>query len=357
MHSSVAIIGGGLSGLMLALHLQEKGIDYQLYESRSRYGGRIKSLKTGTSGIDLGPSWFWPGQYRMEKLTQSLSLGVFEQYSIGELLYEDERAQVHRGMGHASMQGSYRIEGGVSALIEKLRQSLPNEKLHTNTHVDKIEQSGQLHFSNGKQHSADYIVLAIPPRVIADLTFSPQLDKEKLNALENIPTWMGGQAKFVATYDTPFWRQEGLSGDAISRRGPMIEIHDASSITGTPAALFGFVGIPASARINHQEEIKQASLHQLSRLFGEQALTPISYQLQDWATEPQSASNLDLQPLYHHPEYGLPTTLSSVWEEKILLGATEFTNDCGGYMEGALARAEELSLLLTQKLINKHIKN
>ncbi|MEM1154111.1 MAG: hypothetical protein AAGI44_08210 [Pseudomonadota bacterium] len=52
--------------------------------------------------------------------------------------------------------------------------------------------------------------------------------------LGGVPTWMAGQAKVVAVYESPFWRDSGFSGDAMSRKGPLIEIHDASPASGEP---------------------------------------------------------------------------------------------------------------------------
>ena len=39
---------------------------------------------------------------------------------------------------------------------------------------------------------------------------------------------MVGQAKALALYDRPVWRETGLSGSAFSRVGPLGELHDAS---------------------------------------------------------------------------------------------------------------------------------
>ncbi len=41
----------------------------------------------------------------------------------------------------------------------------------------------------------------------------------------------------------------------MSRRGPMVEIHDASPSEGGPYALFGFVGFSANDRLQLGDEI------------------------------------------------------------------------------------------------------
>ncbi|SMX42311.1 hypothetical protein [Octadecabacter ascidiaceicola] len=62
--------------------------------------------------------------------------------------------------------------------------------------------------------------------------------------MQEIPTWMAGQAKAVAIYNAPFWREDALSGDAMSRHVPTVEIHDESPSKGEPYALFRFIGVP-----------------------------------------------------------------------------------------------------------------
>jgi len=343
LKTQVAIVGGGLAGLALARRLDHSGVDFQLFEARSRFGGRIAALETPTGAVDLGPSWFWPGQPRMAALLTSLGLTDFAQYATGDQFYEDETGRVHRGMGFASMEGSLRIAGGVVRLVDALVASLPADRLHRSARVEAIDQQSGIHLANGKMCAAQQVVLALPPRIAAGLTLSPALTPDQKRSLEAIPTWMAGHAKFVAVYDAPFWRHAGLSGDATSRRGPMAEVHDASGPNGTPAALFGFLGLPPQNRKGHEQEVTTAALEQLSRIFGAQAMTPTEVALQDWAFEPETATKHDLLLPSRHPDYGLPATLSGLWGGRLHFASTEAAPEMGGYMEGALAVAERVS--------------
>ncbi len=343
MQADVLIVGGGLAGLALASNLHKAGIDFQLIEARARFGGRIKRASAGGAGFDLGPSWFWHGQPHMAALVQRFQLQVFEQYSNGDLMFEDEAGQVHRNQGFSSMQGSLRIHGGMAAIIDGLVQSLPANRLHLNTPVTHISHG----LVNGGTR-AEHIVLAIPPRVAAGIA---GLDKPVQNALNAIPTWMGGQAKFLAIYERPFWRDAGQSGDAMSHLGPLVEIHDASALSGQPAALFGFVGVPAVHRLGQRDALIAAATVQLGRLFGVQALHPLQAILADWAFASETASSRDHAPLREHPQYGLPPELSQLWDGHLHFGGSEMAQEFGGYLEGALERAEVLGARLVQ--VNK----
>jgi monoamine oxidase len=342
MKTEVAIVGGGLAGLALAARLQAADVDFHLFEARSRLGGRIAVLNTPTGAVDLGPSWFWPGQPRIANLIEVLGLRAFPQYANGDICFEDERGGVHRGMGFASMEGSFRLEGGMARLIRGLAARLPQDRLHLSSRVTEITEAGRLLIDNDRSCEAEHVVLALPPRVAAKLRFQPALGKDTLRALEAIPTWMAGQAKFAAVYDTPFWRAQGLSGDAMSRRGPLAEIHDASGPDGAPAALFGFLGVPAAHRHGREDELRAAALQQLARICGPEASAPLTSSFMDWAFEPETATEWDAVPPIGHPAYGLPPSIAGLWEGRLHFGSTETAAEMGGLMEGALASAERV---------------
>lgn len=336
------VVGGGLSGLALAEALQTRGDDYLLVEARSRFGGRIMTVQHGSAHFDMGPAWFWPGQPRMDALVTRLGLTRFAQYADGILTFEDERCQVQRERGHASMEGSWRVQGGLTALTDALADRLPAARKRLNMRVDALHQSADgviAHVSGGETFQADRVVLALPPRVAGLLSFAPALPPQTLEQMRDIPTWMAGQAKAVAVYDTPFWRDAGLSGDAMSRTGPMVEIHDASPAQGGPYALFGFIGVPPDAR-GDVDLLSEQLRAQLGRLFGAPAAQPAQLFIKDWAFDPHTSTKDDLAPLYAHPAYALPDDMVNLWGGALMFAGTEVAPEFGGYLEGALEAAE-----------------
>ena len=345
MTVDLIIVGGGLSGLALARIAKSRGLSYRLFEARDRFGGRVD----GFEGVDLGPSWFWPGHPRMAALANKLGVEVFEQWSTGDALFED-RSATQRGQGFASMAGAYRIAGGMSALIDALVAKLDASSLHLNTKVQTISRDDGVIVttSDGTDHVARHVVLAVPPRIAAGLAFSPQLPVAARQPLGDIPGWMAGQAKLVAIYPTPFWREDGLSGDAVSQTGPMVEIHDASDPVNGKGAIFGFVGVPAPNRDGQAEAIRAAGLVQLERLFGPKAAKPEALILKDWAQEPFTATQPDWDFNGPHPRYGCPPSLRALWDGKLIFGSTEFAATQGGFLEGALERAEEVGAMLAK---------
>lgn len=352
MRTEIAIIGGGLAGLALAQHLHHAGRSFHLFEARDRFGGRVKTIEFDGGHFDLGPSWFWPGQPRMARLVEQFELRVFDQYAMGDIAFETRFGTVQRNVGFASMQGSWRIRGGMRALVDVVVAGIPDDRLSLGKKLVSATKEDALVFADGTRCLAEQIVLALPPRMTAELSLSPVLTSHQLKTLQAIPTWMAGQAKFVAVYEHAFWRDAGFSGDATSQLGPLSEIHDASPENGAPGALFGFVGVPPTNRRGRDADIKKSALVQLARIFGPGAETPLSIFYQDWAERVETATQSDLQPMTHHPAYGLQEELRTLWQGKLHLCSTETASDMGGYLEGALCAAEETAARLLKASVS-----
>ncbi len=352
METDILVVGGGLAGLSLASQLHQSGSDYRLIEMQDRLGGRILTAELSGGSFDLGPAWFWPGQPRMAALVKRFGIQVFEQYAAGDLVFQDQTGAVQRGRGFASMQGSYRVAGGMEMLTRALAQSLTADALIVGAGLTTLVQTqdGVLAtLSDGRTLRASKVVLAIPPRVVAQtIAFDPPLSSAQMRRMQDIPTWMAGQAKIIATYDKPYWRNAGLSGDAMSQHGPMVEIHDASLVSGGPYALFGFVGVPADIRETRKSDVMQMAVDQLAALFGNELKSPLDVVIQDWATLPMIARPADRAALRSHPSYGLPASLRNLWEGALHLSSTETAVGFGGYLEGALEAAEQTANLLVQ---------
>ena len=150
---------------------------------------------------------------------------------------------------------------------------------------------------------------------------------------------MAPHAKYLAVYDTPFWREDGLSGSARSALGPLVEIHDAS-LPGGHAALFGFFGVPARVRQNVDEDALRAACRaQLTRLFGPRAAHPVTEALKDWAQDPFTATPADLDD-GSHPDGALPAAAASgPWQHRLTGIASEWSPHFPGYVAGAIEAA------------------
>jgi len=92
------------------------------------------------------------------------------------------------------------------------------------------------------------VIVAVPPNLAGRIVYQPGLPPNRDLLTQQMP--QGMTTKCQAVYDTPFWREDGFSGEAVSERGPVGVIFDNSpkdSDGGSgPGVLVGFMtGTPA----------------------------------------------------------------------------------------------------------------
>ncbi|AFT90198.1 flavin monoamine oxidase family protein [Paraburkholderia phenoliruptrix] len=359
----IAIIGGGLSGLYAAFLLEQHGLkDYVLLEARHTFGGRIESVPanglmvagTGSATadhhrFDLGPAWFWPAlQPQLDRLVRDLGLERFEQHEAGDMMVErSPHERPARIRGYASSPSSARLVGGMAALIDAVRSRLAPARMMTGHPVRRLRCTGHhveldIEGARGQVTSlcAGHVLLAIPPRLAAaTIEFTPALPETLERAWRRTATWMAPHAKYVAVYDAPFWREEGLSGEARSARGPLGEIYDASAPGGS-AALFGFFGVPASVRRRVADDVLRAHCRaQLTRLFGARAATPTAEFIKDWAADRYTATAADQDAVVQHSAVPSAEASSGVWCGRLVGVGSEWSPHFPGYVAGAIEAA------------------
>lgn len=360
-HTRIAIVGGGLAGLVAAWGLQQQGMrDVVLLEARATVGGRILSVDAQGSRVDtarpaldrfdLGPSWFWPAmQPQLDRLVTQLGLERFAQFEDGDLLVERAARQApHRLRGAVNDPPSMRLAGGTGALVAALRARLDDTVVRTGQTVrrlrrqaDTVELTVEGADGIATVWQAEHVLLAVPPRLVATrMQFDPRLPPELARRWQSTPTWMAPHAKYVAIYDTPFWREQGLCGGARSGAGPMGEIHDLS-MPGGHAALFGFLGVPAQVRRQVSGEMLRMHCRaQLVRLFGGRAGAPLGEALKDWATDPLTATDEDLDAAGHHAAAPPNGADAGAWQGRLIGIGSEWSPLYPGYLAGAVDAAE-----------------
>ncbi|MET7450610.1 FAD-dependent oxidoreductase [Streptomyces sp. NPDC005574] len=87
----VAIVGGGIAGLVAARDLVAGGRTVAVLEARDRVGGRVVNLPLANGGVTEGGGEFiGPTQDRIKALADSLGVATFTTYNTGKnLLYKD----------------------------------------------------------------------------------------------------------------------------------------------------------------------------------------------------------------------------------------------------------------------------
>jgi monoamine oxidase len=128
-------------------------------------------------------------------------------------------------------------------------------------------------------------IVAIPPALAVRIHYDPPLPAARDQLTQRMP--LGTVVKCFAIFDEPFWRRDGLTGQATSDAGPVRTTFDNSPPDGSPGILLAFLEGDWARRLIRLPEWERRSLvlDGLRRLFGARAARPDRYLEKSWADE------------------------------------------------------------------------
>jgi Monoamine oxidase len=179
-----------------------------------------------------------------------------------------------------------RVVGGLQQVPLLLAERLGDD-VHLSRPVRTLRwtDTGVTAVTDDLEVSARFAILAVPPILISRIGYEPPLPRRQQQLHQHLS--MGFVIKVHAVYDTPFWREDGLSGTAFS---PYQLVHEAydNSYHGDPrGTLVGFVSDEHADEVFRLDaaERKQRILESLASYYGDKALSPAVYYESDWGSE------------------------------------------------------------------------
>lgn len=232
-----------------------------------------------------------------------------------------------------------RFVGGAQAITNRVAEEL-GERVMISAPVHTIiqEDMSVQAVSDALSVTARRAIIAIPPALAGRLRYRPALPGYRDQLMQRMP--MGTVIKVHCLYDTPFWRDEGLSGQVVSDEGIIRITYDNSPESGRPGVLLTFIEGDAARTWGRRslEERRATVLECLARYFGEKAGRPYEYLEQDWAEEEYTRgcyAGVMLPGAW--TEYGeaLRAPLG-----RLHWAGTETATVWNGYMDGAIQSGE-----------------
>lgn len=232
-----------------------------------------------------------------------------------------------------------RIRGGVQQIAERLAHAL-GDRVRLSAPVRVLERSerGVTARTDAGVFSADYAVLAVPPALAGRIDFRPALSPRRTQLLQRVP--MGSVIKCIAVYETPFWREEGWSGEVVCDEDPVKVIFDDGPPEGSYGALLGFMAGRSARAWSGRDpaERRAVVLDRFARFFGPKAARPVHYVDHDWSAETWSAGcYVGLMPPGVMTAYG---DLVRAPEGRLHWAGTETATVWNGYLDGAVRSGE-----------------
>ncbi len=233
-----------------------------------------------------------------------------------------------------------RIVEGSQAVPLRLAEQLKSQLL-LESPVSRIDHHGGgvcVH-AGGRELKARAVIVTIPPPLTGQIDWHPLLPVNRDQLVQRMPH--GAAIKCLAVYQRPFWRDDGLSGQAIDPAGPVRATYDNSPADGSCGVMLGFlVGTRARALGELEPQAREAEvLKGFVRMFGAQAAQPVAYIEQDWAKERWTRGC----PVCYMPP-GAMTAHGAALREPIgpiHWAGAETATRWTGYMDGAVSSGED----------------
>jgi monoamine oxidase len=243
-----------------------------------------------------------------------------------------------------------RFEGGSQLLCQRMAARLGRREVVLRSPVRRIVQ-GRRHVrveSRRLNVLARRVIVAIPPVLTAGIDFRPNLPAMRAELARRMP--QGTLLKVTAVYDRPFWREQGLTGGAISINGPVNVTFDDSPHDGSPGVLFGFVGGDEARRFVGMPRAgrRRAVLDNLATYFGPEAARPRNYFETNWPAARWSRGG----PVGIAGR-GVLTAVGPALRQRfgrVHWAGTETSTYWNGYMDGAVRSGERAALEVIERL-------
>ncbi len=140
--------------------------------------------------------------------------GEYDEPSALSLLFLAHQAKVYENAGGNEVEIARFKHGGVS-MAQGFADNI-NGPILTNHVVTSITQKGNnvTVRAGGKRFTADVVVVTVPASVLNNISFSPALPNDMVNAASELN--YGSHTKVLLQYQKRFWLDFGTGGDTIS---------------------------------------------------------------------------------------------------------------------------------------------
>ncbi len=209
----VLIIGAGPAGMAAGHLLAQRGVDFEILEALSTYGGRIKHKTDFVDyPISLGGEWIHVDTSVLDEIVNDSSVEIATRTSMYD---QDRDVAFYEGFEITMEDVGFTIDSkfiGSSWLgfFEEYVLASVSSRITYETIVESVDYSGDavtVGTSDGSVFEADRVIVTVPVKMLQNgaIDFSPALPDDKRDAIAEVKVWEGCKAfiefeeKFFAT--------------------------------------------------------------------------------------------------------------------------------------------------------------
>ncbi|MBM3666889.1 MAG: FAD-binding protein [Actinobacteria bacterium] len=225
---------------------------------------------------DLLRSWLAGGFLAKPAHTFSLLQGMWMISGAGGTfeLFEPEQCLAYRVVGGSQLI-SLRL---AERLGDRVVLEAPAREIRWSDDSVEID-AGE---AGGVTVKARRAIVAVPPNLTEGIRFEPVLPAWRMRMSQALS--QGSINKILAVYETPFWREEGLSGQGFAPYELVRELYDNSPPSASAGVLTTFLAgenAESAGRLS-AEDRRRHVLEGMAEYVGPRALEPVDYIETDW---------------------------------------------------------------------------
>lgn len=359
-NGKVLIIGAGAAGLTAAYLLKNRGVDFEILEASSVYGGRLKKLEGFVDfPIDLGAEWIHTHPRVLAQILQdpseTLPVEIIEYspQSIGS--WHKGRLKKHNYLRSFYSEWKFKNTTWFDFFETYMAKPMA-EKIQLNSPVVQIDYSDQrvlVTTADGAERVADKVLVTLPIKVLQNgmPAFHPPWPAEKSDALHSV--FMGDGLKVFIEFSQRFYPDILTLGNIFSAaRDEEIYLYDAAFGKESKRNVLGLFAINEQAAVYTQLQDDQAIVTKLLGLLdsmfnGVASRSYLRHVVQNWSAEPY------IQGAYSYSFEGKQRTvvdlLRKPLEDKVYFAGEALSLDnqamVHGACESALLALEQMGLV------------
>ncbi|GLY38345.1 monoamine oxidase [Amycolatopsis sp. NBRC 101858] len=232
-----------------------------------------------------------------------------------------------------------RVVGGTVRIAQRLADDLGDAVVLDSPVIEIAHDADGVSVRSARVDvRADRVIIAMSPADAARIHVTPGLPTRRTMLQRR---WsVGAESKLFAVYDRPFWREQGLNGQAVTDLPVAQYVVDNSPPDGSVGILLTFLGTAGhrpDAILDDPAARRSAFLGDLTVLFGPRAANPVGYFEKDWTQEPWISGCVGSRAPGSLTQY---TDADRCPVGRIHWAGTETATVNQGYFDGAVRAAE-----------------
>jgi monoamine oxidase len=295
----VIIVGAGAAGLAAGYLLKRYGVDFEILEAASAYGGRLKkSSNFADFPIDIGAEWIHTDPKILADIINNsdsnanVDIIVYNPQTIKS--WKNGKLKSHNYI--RSFYSEWKFKNSTwFGFFEQFIVPEIADKIVLNKPITEISYEGDkvlLSTGNNETYEADKVLITTPIKTLQNeqIVFQPPLPTDKKEAINKI--FMGDGIKIFIEFKEKFYPDILAFGNIFQALNEEEKfVYDAAFRKDSNKHILGLFAINDKAKaytqLNSEQEIIDKFMAELDEIFdGKATANYVNHIIQNWSKEP-----------------------------------------------------------------------